>query len=369
VLVVAAFIAVVLTGAEISRAQALSAGSLLMPSLWAPSGALLAALFISTGRRIPLALAGGALATTGLLMGRLDWPLSVAAGVGLIQAAECWAIAWIAKRLANGPFSLHETKDTGILIGTIPAVSLVGALAVGLWIGGTAPDAPVRDAWIAWWLADGTGLLLGAPFLIALASSDKPIASTHLLGRTIEIGVLAALALISGYGVFGGFFPPAMRTPAFCLPVFLWASFRFGAGGTSAVMLVVASMGVLFTLQGHGPFAMPGATAVSWLQRTQVTSSMAVISFMLLGSVVAERRRVLIERAELVTKLQAALQELNVLQGMIPICAWCHKIRDDEGDWHKLEAYMEANSAATFSHGICPSCSANNPVLKQDVPS
>ncbi len=368
-LVAAAFLVVVLTGAEIARAQALSAGSLLMPSLWAPAGALLATLFISHGRRIPLAMAGGALATAGLLMWRLDWPLSVAAGVGVIQVAECWAIAWIAKRLANGRFSLHETRDAGILIGTIAAVSLVGALTVGLWIGGIAPDAPVRDAWIAWWLADGTGLLLAGPFLIALASSEKPLVSAPLLGRTIEIGVLAVMAVVSGYGVFAGFFPPAMRTPSFCLPVFLWASFRFGAGGTSAVMLVVASMGVLFTLQGHGPFAMPDATPVSWLQRTQVTSSMAVISFMLLGSVVAERRRVLIERAELVTKLQAALAELNVLQGMIPICAWCHKIRDDEGDWHKLEAYMEANSAATFSHGICPSCTANNSVLKQDIPS
>lgn len=366
-LVVAAFLAVTLAGVEVARSQALSVGGLLMPTLWAPGGALVAAAFLGRGRRRLATLAAGAVAIAALLAGRLDWPLGIAAGVGVIQAVEAGAIARLTDRLTGGQFSLHVTRDLGIFIGAIVGVSLLAALVVGLWLGVVAPAAPVRDAWVAWWLGDGTGILLAAPFLIALASSDKPILSTRFLARTAEIAILGLLTVLSGYGVFGGGFPSAIRTPAFCLPVFLWASFRFGAGGTSAVLLVTASIGISYTLQGHGPFALPDATPSAWLQRTQGTSSMAVISFMLLGSLVAERRRVLAERAELVAKLQAALTELNVLQGMIPICAWCHKIRDDEGDWHKLEAYMEANSAATFSHGICPSCSAANPVLRPDA--
>lgn len=366
-LVVVAFLAMILAGAEVARTPALPVGSLLIPTLWAPAGAFLAAVFLTTGRRRTAALAGGALSITALLTWRLDWPVAAAAGVGLIQAAEVGAATWFVQRLTGKSFSLHATRDTAIFICGVVAASLLGALAIGLWLGVVAPETPIRDAWVAWWLGDGTGILLAAPFLIALASSEKPVVSTQLLARTAEIAILALLAFVTGYGVFGGAFPPAIRTPAFCLPVFLWASFRFGAGGTSAVLLVIASIGVSYTVQGHGPYAMPGATPSDWLQRTQATSSMAVISFMLLGSLVAERRRALVERAELVTKLQAALTELNVLQGMIPICAWCHKIRDDDGDWHKIEAYMEANSAATFSHGICPSCSAANPVLKQDM--
>ncbi|MGE3577699.1 MAG: MASE1 domain-containing protein [Vicinamibacterales bacterium] len=366
-LVVAAFIAVTLAGVEVARSQALSVGGLLMPPLWVPSGVLLAAAFLTTGRRHLAALGAGALGIAVLLAGRLDWPLGIAAGVGAIQAAEAGAIARLTQRLTGGRFSVHVTRDLGIFIGVIAGGSLLAALTTGLWLGLVVPAVPVRDAWVAWWLGDATGILLSAPFLIALSASDKPMLSTRMLARTGEIVVLGVLAALSAYGVFAGVFPSAIRTPAFCLPVFLWASFRFGAGGTSAVLLVATSIGVSYTLQGQGPFALPDATPAAWLQRTQGTSSMAAISFMLLGSLVAERRRVLAERAELVAKLQAALMELNVLQGMIPICAWCHKIRDDEGDWHKLEAYMEANSAATFSHGICPSCSAANPVMRQDA--
>lgn len=54
--------------------------------------------------------------------------------------------------------------------------------------------------------------------------------------------------------------------------------------------------------------------------------------------------------------LQKALTEVHVLHGMLHICAWCKKIRDDEGCWNQLEAYIEEHSEAIFSHGICPEC-------------
>jgi|GEM_PF-7007068 len=54
--------------------------------------------------------------------------------------------------------------------------------------------------------------------------------------------------------------------------------------------------------------------------------------------------------------LKKALSEVQTLQGFIPICATCKKIRDDKGYWNRLEAYFEAHSDASFSHGICPEC-------------
>jgi hypothetical protein len=48
--------------------------------------------------------------------------------------------------------------------------------------------------------------------------------------------------------------------------------------------------------------------------------------------------------------------ELNVLSGLLPICASCKKIRDDDGDWQQMEAYIRDHSEAEFSHGICPAC-------------
>jgi len=55
-------------------------------------------------------------------------------------------------------------------------------------------------------------------------------------------------------------------------------------------------------------------------------------------------------------ELQKALSEVKQLQGMLPICANCKKIRDDKGYWNILESYIERHSEASFSHGICPVC-------------
>ncbi|MFH0977336.1 MAG: hypothetical protein V1874_16270 [Spirochaetota bacterium] len=57
-----------------------------------------------------------------------------------------------------------------------------------------------------------------------------------------------------------------------------------------------------------------------------------------------------------IDKLIKTRQEVKVLQGLIPICARCKKIRDDKGSWNHLEAYIQRHSEAKFSHGICPEC-------------
>ena len=56
------------------------------------------------------------------------------------------------------------------------------------------------------------------------------------------------------------------------------------------------------------------------------------------------------------SKLQKSLVNLKTLQGLLPICADCKKIRDDDGYWQQLETYIGKHSAATFSHSICPDC-------------
>ncbi|MBI5209806.1 MAG: DUF3365 domain-containing protein [Elusimicrobia bacterium] len=63
-------------------------------------------------------------------------------------------------------------------------------------------------------------------------------------------------------------------------------------------------------------------------------------------------------REKTISDLQAALGEVKTLSGMLPICANCKKIRDDRGYWNQLETYIGKRSRATFSHGICPECSA-----------
>jgi hypothetical protein len=60
--------------------------------------------------------------------------------------------------------------------------------------------------------------------------------------------------------------------------------------------------------------------------------------------------------ADNVLQLQDALANVKQLEGIIPICAWCKKIRDDEESWHQMENYISNHSDAKFSHGVCPEC-------------
>jgi hypothetical protein len=59
---------------------------------------------------------------------------------------------------------------------------------------------------------------------------------------------------------------------------------------------------------------------------------------------------------EMNDELKKAINEINTLKGIIPICSYCHKIRDDEGEWERVDSYISKHSDARFSHGICPDC-------------
>jgi len=79
------------------------------------------------------------------------------------------------------------------------------------------------------------------------------------------------------------------------------------------------------------------------------------------GIVYSARRLGLEERRkeELILELKTALERVNVLSGLVPICASCKKIRDDKGFWNRMEEYIQTHSDARFSHGICPDCVHN----------
>jgi len=59
---------------------------------------------------------------------------------------------------------------------------------------------------------------------------------------------------------------------------------------------------------------------------------------------------------ETIAKLQQALDEVQLLSGLFPICASCKRIRDEHGLWQPMEVYIQAHSEAKFSHGVCPDC-------------
>ena len=59
---------------------------------------------------------------------------------------------------------------------------------------------------------------------------------------------------------------------------------------------------------------------------------------------------------KLLGELREAMANIKTLRGLLPICAWCRRIRDDKGYWDRLEPFIIANSEAQITHGMCPDC-------------
>jgi CHASE3 domain sensor protein len=92
-----------------------------------------------------------------------------------------------------------------------------------------------------------------------------------------------------------------------------------------------------------------------------IIASVVVAGLLILANIVASRemarrRRAEKEQRELIKKLEKALAEVKTLSGLIPICGWCKKVRNDTGFWQSVEQYVASHTEATFSHGICPDC-------------
>ena len=71
---------------------------------------------------------------------------------------------------------------------------------------------------------------------------------------------------------------------------------------------------------------------------------------------ITAKKRAAEQQEALVTELQEALARVTTLSGLLPICAWCKRVRDDKGYWSQVEKFVTADTAAKFSHGVCPDC-------------
>lgn len=108
--------------------------------------------------------------------------------------------------------------------------------------------------------------------------------------------------------------------------------------------------GLELTLRNRGGILLDGVLSTEALvihQEKVILSSLGDITH----QKQAER-----ERDRTIQELQEALADIKTLKGMLPICASCKKIRDDNGYWNQIEHYIKAHSSAEFTHGICPEC-------------
>ena len=87
-----------------------------------------------------------------------------------------------------------------------------------------------------------------------------------------------------------------------------------------------------------------------------LAAGLIVLANFMFSREMARRRRMEVEREKLIAELQQTLTEVKTLSGLIPICAWCKSVRNDQGYWQTVEQYVHSHSDASFSHSICPGC-------------
>lgn len=98
---------------------------------------------------------------------------------------------------------------------------------------------------------------------------------------------------------------------------------------------------------------------MKWIQLISMPSAEEFDSGVIWSGVIfdiSDRKRAEEEINQLMASLQQALADVETLGGLLPICANCKSIRDDEGYWNQIESYLHAHSGTQFSHGICPKC-------------
>jgi len=82
-----------------------------------------------------------------------------------------------------------------------------------------------------------------------------------------------------------------------------------------------------------------------------------ILLFGLISQQLANKITSAYQREKKITaRLEQSLKEIKVLRGILPICASCKKIRDDNGYWNQIEAYFSTHSEAEFTHSVCPEC-------------
>jgi hypothetical protein len=124
----------------------------------------------------------------------------------------------------------------------------------------------------------------------------------------------------------------------------LWASRR----------QIAAVAGICSASTVVGFWLSPASSEVNWITAGNVFLNV----FSIFGVAQISLRRSAAEEARIAAakELELSREEIKVLAGMLPICASCKKIRNEEGSWEDLEKYISEHSEAEFSHGICQAC-------------
>lgn len=255
-------------------------------------------------------------------------------------------------------------------------------------------DGPVirggwRQRWFGWAIPDpslglGARLFQWIALVYACGAALFVIPANYLQGMppllNSAVAVFAVLAFWVWWRARHGLLQPATLFLAFVATLSVAWFFNEGSGGSCLMYFVLAVLIPVMFTRGRGRIVLmavyfadilllfwleqqyphwivpyPSALARMadlWISLIVSTSALALILWVVLSGYLEEHARL----AEVNQRLQTSLDEVRTLQGLLPICSWCRKVRDDEGLWTQIEQYVSSHTGAEFTHGMCPDC-------------
>lgn len=358
-------------------------------AVWPPSGVALAAILWWGPRVAPGVWLGAFLvnvwaAVNGADSGHLGTGVAVAASIGLGSTLQAVLGAFLLRRWV-GADRLFERGSAILAFAGVEAASCALAPTWGvtsLALAGVVDWAAYFDSWRTWWLGDLMGVLLVTPVALTwrqlLQLDRRALRVAEAVGSLVLLTAVAAVVFVGPSPLARGDYPLAFVP----LPCLVWIASRFAPGGVAVASLVLSGIAVGGTSAGSGPFVRDLTGESLFL--LQAFTGLATMTGLTLAAAVRGRQRAEAEVRQLnadleervrertaelaatVGRLQQAVAEIKTLKGLVPICGWCKKIRDDSGFWQRLESYLQAHTEAEFTHGMCPACM--NEQLKDVTP-
>lgn len=211
------------------------------------------------------------------------------------------------------------------------------------------------------------GVAVAVPAILVLDVIGEPErGSVETILDSLTIAVLIAIIILIRFLPSGTLlYRLAALTVGASLPFYLILDPGDGSRVLWSFAFPLAFIFLLGKREGAvwtGLFLLVGAfvlsTGMAYLSfETQVRYLVTFLLCTILAYIIESlRERYDNESRELIEQLEKALSEVKTLEGLLPICANCKKIRDDTGYWNQIEAYFQDHSDARFTHSVCPEC-------------
>jgi PAS domain S-box-containing protein len=285
--------------------------------VWPPTGIAIACVLLFGLRIWPAVFLGAFLANL-----RTDVSVPTAAAIATGNTLEAVAAYWFLKR--NDGFENSFTNVRQVLRFVVYAAMVAPAISAtigisSLCLSNSATWSGFPRLWFTWWLGDGSGALIVAPFVLALFGHSRDASET----KTWESVLLLSMLFLTAMVVLGGWSPTSAKNyplTHLCVPFLLWAAVRGSQRVLTSATLLLTSVAVWGAARGFGPFVEASSNESLLLLQSFIDAS--ALTTLVLFAAITERRRVQKEKRDLGTAVRVSQQRVQDIVSQAPGVVW-----------------------------------------------